>query len=206
MGFNTNVKKFKDFKEADVKNYWSANQNRDESLDRSYNCNHSKIDNSIRVIIVGTYTPIKGRENGYYYSAPKNSMYEILDTYFKVSNFVNLKNDLLLSPKDKIVIDKIKAELRKRHISLLDVLDYAVSSNTSASDDKITCFNLDYNTFKNIPENVVFVANSRNAEKALKQIKKVNDLKNTIDYAPQILWKKKDIKQKRWDDVLQKYL
>lgn len=204
MTFIGNVKKFKDYKKIDVEDYNNKNEDSDEVFDKSYNRNHSKIDNTIKAIIVGTYTPFKGRENGYFYSSPTNSMYEILDTYFGNSQFVKLKQELPKKPKDNAIINSIKDELYKNHIALLDVVDCAVSSKVSASDDSISCFNLDYDSFKSIPDDVVFICNSRNAESALKQIVKVNKLKNRIEYSPQILWKKKAVKQQIWNNVLKK--
>ena len=115
---------------------------------------------------------------------------------------------LIADKKNILVVNKIKEELNKNNIALLDVIDNAVSPINSASDDMIECFNLDYNTFKQIKQfsDLTFVCNSRNAEYALKLIKKIVGLSNNIDYAPQIWRTKRSKKQQRWNDVLAKYL
>ena len=73
--FSKNVKKFKNYDKNDVNTYFSCvSTNKLLERDKSFNYNHSSINENTKVIIVGTYTPKNGRDNGYYYSSQKNEM------------------------------------------------------------------------------------------------------------------------------------
>ena len=168
-------------------------------------------DENTKVVICGTLTPQKGRNNGFFYSSPTNPMFEILDTFFESvntqTNFVKLKNNLILNPNYEKNIYELQTELSKHNISLIDVVEHAIASKITASDDEIVCFNLDYQSFAKLKDkDVVFVCNSRNAEYALNLIAKHNNQNMKIEFAPQIWRKSKQIKQQRWNDILKKYL
>lgn len=175
----------------------------------SFNGN-SNFDENTKIIIVGTLTPKKGRDNGYFYSSPTNRMLEILDTYFlsknKQSKLLAIKNKLIQKPQDKTIIAELKSELAKNNIALLDVVKTAIASTVTASDDEIIEFDLDYETFAKLKnQNVVYICNSLNAEYALNLIAKNNNQTMKIDYAPQIWRRTKQIIQNRWNEVLNKY-
>lgn len=183
---------------------------KDYSFCTSFNHNTNLSDNT-KIVIVGTLTPKRGREMGFYYSSPTNHMLDILDTYFLEkhinTNLKTIKNKLIKSPKNNEVIQELKSELTRLGIALLDVVDTAIASDLVASDDEILYFNLDYNAFNNIPNsNLVFICNSRNAECALNIIAKNINKNFTIDFAPQIWRKSKQAIQQRWNTVLDKYL
>lgn len=170
---------------------------------KSFNEDHA-IDENTKVIIVGTLTPHDGRQNGYFYSARKNPTYGILDDYFGQNKFLELKSKLISNPQDKNVIKKIKKELQNKHIAFLDVVKEAISPILSPADDDIDSLILDYGSFRNINTNIVFICNSLAAEYALCKIQKKNNTTNTILYAPQIARIKKEDKQSRWKNVLDK--
>lgn len=172
--------------------------------------NISNFDENTKIIIVGTLTPKKGRDNGYFYSSPTNRMLEILDTYFlsknKQSKLLAIKNKLIQNPQDKSIIEELKKELTKNNLAFLDVVKTAIASSTTASDDEIIEFDLDYETFAKLKnQNVVYICNSLNAEYALNIIAKNNNQDMKIDYAPQIWRRTKQIIQNRWNEVLNKY-
>lgn len=181
----------------------------DYELCTSFNQN-SNFNENTKVIIVGTLTPKKGRDNGYFYSSPSNRMLEILDAYFlsknRPSNLLSIKNELIKNPKDTAIIEELKSELSKNNIALLDVIKTAIASTITASDEEIIEFDLDFETFDKLKnQNVVYICNSRNAEYALNKIAKNNNQDMKIDYAPQICRRKKEIIQNRWNEVLNKY-
>lgn len=172
---------------------------------QSFNRNNA-IDENTKVIIVGTLTPYKGRQSGYFYSAPSNPTYGILDSYFGCNVFSKLKGGLIEIPKDKTLIDNIKKELKNHHIAFLDVVKEAISPKTSPADDDIHSLILDYDSFKNINKDIVFICNSRAAEYALCKIQKNNKTTNKSLYAPQIARIKNEEKQERWNEVLDRAL
>lgn len=170
----------------------------------SFNSNNA-VDDNTKVIIVGTLTPYKGRNNGYFYSAKGNPVYEILDNYFICNIFVELKNQLISRPKDTVKINKIKQELRNHNIAFLDVIKEAISPIDTSADNAIKELILDYDAFKNIKNDVVFICNSRAAEYALNIIKDKNNLSNTTEYVPQYSRRiSKDEKQRQWNEKLKK--
>lgn len=176
----------------------------------SFNHNTNLSDNT-KIVIVGTLTPKRGREIGFYYSSPTNHMLDILDTYFLEkhinTNLKTIKNKLIKNPKSGEIIEELKSELNRLNIALLDVVDTSIASDLVASDDEILYFNLDYATFSNISNtNLIFICNSRNAEYAFKIIAKNINKNFTIDFAPQIWRKSKQAIQHRWNIVLDKYL
>lgn len=205
MTFKTRCKKFQNNIVSDIK---STTPPTGYEICHSFNY-ISNITNHTRVVIVGTLTPKKGRQNGYFYTSPANRMFEILDTYFKSknkdSNLISIKKQLLLNPNDDTIIESLKTELSKNGVALLDVVDHAIASTANASDDEIINFNLDFHTFKKIiNEKIVYICNSRNAEYALNIISKHNHQNMQIDFAPQIWRKSKKAIQDRWNELLDK--
>ena len=61
----------------------------------SFNKDFHLVDNTTKVIVVGTITSPQGRgtNKGFYYMSPYNPMYRILDAYFKTTNFVKYKKE-----------------------------------------------------------------------------------------------------------------
>lgn len=141
--FKRRVNKFINYTESDVHRYDATNNSTDVSFDRSFNC-ETVANKNTKLVIVGTYTPKMGRENGYYYcSSRKNNMYHIIDNYFGLNGeLLERKEYLLKHPKDANSINEIKNILSELQIAFIDVIDYAVSSNNNASDD-VECFSLD---------------------------------------------------------------
>ena len=127
------------------------------------------LDSNIKCVIVGTLTPEAGRNNGYFYSSPKNVTMKILDNYFKPNSckFADFAQKLNNNKKDKNIIDAIKDELTQNKIAFLDVVKDAIASKKSASDKKIKEFNLDITSFAKIDDDMSFICNSRNSEYAL---------------------------------------
>lgn len=179
----------------------------DYCLCKSFN-EKSNISSQTKAVIVGTLTPQRGRNNGYFYSSPTNNLLKYIDNYFDAENspLTKLKDKLNSNPADENILKEINKTLDSLHVAFLDVVGTAVASKSNASDNEILCFNLDYDAFKNIDtNNVTFICNSHASEFALKQIAKHNNQKITIDYAPQI-WRCKTLEQiqARWTSALDK--
>ena len=140
----------------------------------SFNKDYHLVSNTTKVIIVGTITSPKGRDKGFYYMSPSNPMYRILDAYFKDTNFV--KN------KKEGHVNSIIDELKEKGVAFLDVIESCSNPKNSSSDDDLEDIKLDYEAFKDINENIVLLANSKNAYGGLLKIKEHNHLKNEIRY------------------------
>lgn len=132
-----------------------------------------------KYIIVGTLTPPKGRNAGFFYSAPKNHMFEFIDNAFKSRDpysLVDLKNALnnpnrARSKQD--IINDIMYVMRVREICFIDVVDEAIASSSKYQDEYISRYSLDSNSFSNINihnPNIKIVANSNNAKVRLDEI------------------------------------
>ena len=145
---------------------------------RSFNKDYHLIDSKTKVIIVGTITSPQGRGNNkdFYYMSPYNPMYRIIDNYFlsinKPSNLVTLKKEGNIP----LLIE----ELSQIGIAFLDVIESCNNPNNSSLDDDLIDIKLDYEAFKDIKEDIVMIANSKNAYEGLLRIKEHNKLKNTI--------------------------
>ena len=162
----------------------------------SFNKDYRLVNNSTKVIIVGTITSPQGRgiNKDFYYMSPYNPMYRILDSYFKTTNFVKNK-------KEGNIKELIK-ELKEKGIAFLDVVKSCHNPNNSSLDDDLIDIELDYEAFKDIDENIVMLANSKNAYGALSKIKEHHHLKNIIKY----VYGFRFYKQEDWNDVFKKYL
>ena len=146
----------------------------------SFNKDYHLVVPSTKVIIVGTITSPKGRgvNKDFYYMSPYNPMYRIIDTYFenmgKSSNFVASKK----AGNIKAIIN----ELKEKGIAFLDVIESCSNPKNSSLDNDLEDIKLDYDAFKDINENIVMLANSKNAYQALVKIKEHNHFKNEIKY------------------------
>ena len=142
----------------------------------SFNKDYHLVSEITKVIIVGTITSPQGRglNKDFYYMSPYNPMYRIIDNYFKSSNLVKYKKE-----GD---IPSIIKELNKLGIAFIDVIDSCNNPKNSSLDDDLIDIKLDYEAFKDIDENVVMLANSKNAFGALHKIAEHNHLKNKIKY------------------------
>ena len=158
----------------------------------SFNKDYHLVSDTTKVIIVGTVTSPKGRDKGFYYMSPSNPMYRILDAYFKDTNFV--KN------KKEGNIPALIEELKDKGIAFIDVIESCNNPNNSSLDDDLEDIRLDYEAFKNINENVVMLANSKNAYGGLLRIKEHNHLKNKIQY----VYGFRFYKQEDWNETFKK--
>ena len=162
---------------------------------KSFNSDYHLVREDTKVIIVGTITSPQGRgiNKGFYYMSPYNPMYRIIDAYFnaidKSSNFV--KN------KKAGNIATIIEELKDKKIAFLDVVESCSNPKNSSLDDDLEDIKLDYEAFKGIKENVVMLANSKNAYNALLKIREHNQLKNEIKY----VYGFRFYKQEDWNKV-----
>ena len=159
----------------------------------SFNKDYHLVDNATKVIIVGTITSPQGRgiNKDFYYMSPYNPMYRILDNYFKTSNLVSFK---------KLgAIPSIIKELNRLGIAFIDVIDSCKNPNNSSLDDDLIDIKLDYDAFKGIDENIVLLANSKNAYGALLKIVEHNRLKNTV----KCVYGFRFYKQEDWNKALE---
>ena len=159
-----------------------------------------------KLIIVGTFTPFKGQEAGYFYTSPKNNIYRYIDSAFNDGySLVQLKNELIKKPKDEKILEEIKKVLIERKIAFLDVVKEANYSLNDSKDDSLE-YVLDKETFKGKDlSKVKVIANSRNAQKALEYI-----LEKEVDYLPQSLcgtrgtYKNQKELDEKWKETISK--
>ena len=163
---------------------------------KSFNDDYYLVREDTKVIIIGTITPPKGRSKGFYYMSPSNPMYRILDAYFKTSSFVNYKK----SGDIPAIID----ELKTNRVAFIDVIKSCNNPKNSSLDDDLEDIKLDYESFKGIDEDVVMLANSKNAYGALLIIAKHNNLKNPIKYVYGFRFYKQDGWNKAFDEIYKK--
>ena len=166
---------------------------------KSFNSDYHLVREDTKVIIVGTITSPQGRgpNKDFYYMSPYNPMYRIIDTYFnsigKPSNFVKNKK----AGNIPLIIE----ELKEKKIAFLDVIESCSNPKNSSLDDDLEDIKLDYEAFKNINENVVLLANSKNAYNALLKIREHNQLKNEIKYVYGFRFYKQDDWNKAFKEV-----
>ena len=160
----------------------------------SFNKDYHLVTTNTKVIIVGTITSPQGRglNKDFYYMSPYNPMYRIIDNYFKSSNLVKYKKE-----GD---IPSIIKELDNLGIAFIDVIESCSNPKNSSLDDDLIDIKLDYESFKDVDENVVMVANSKNAYGALLKIAEHNHLKNLVEY----VYGFRFYKQQEWNNVLEK--
>lgn len=162
----------------------------------SFNKDYHLVEPTTKVIIVGTITSPQGRgfNKDFYYMSPYNPMYRIIDNYFlsinKPSNLVTLKKEGNIP----LLIE----ELSQIGIAFLDVIESCNNPHNSSLDDDLIDIKLDYEAFKDIDENIVLLANSKNAYQGLLRIKEHNKLKNTI----KLVYGFRFYKQEEWNQTL----
>lgn len=142
----------------------------------SFNKDYRLVNKNTKVIIVGTITSPQGRgiNKDFYYMSPYNPMYRILDSYFKTTDFVKYK-------KEGNIKGIIK-QLNEKGIAFIDVIKSCFNKKNSSLDNDLEDIKLDYEAFKNIDENIVMLANSKNAYHALLRIKEKNGFNNEVKY------------------------
>ena len=162
----------------------------------SFNKDYHLVTPHTKVIIVGTITSPQGRglNKDFYYMSPYNPMYRIIDNYFKTSNLVKYKKE-----GD---IPSIIKELDNLVIAFIDVIESCSNPKNSSLDDDLEDIKLDYEAFKDINENVVLLANSKNAYGALLKIAEHNHLKNKIKY----VYGFRFYKQEEWNEAFKQVL
>ena len=162
----------------------------------SFNKDYHLVTPHTKVIIVGTITSPKGRglNKDFYYMSPYNPMYRIIDNYFKSSNLVKYKKEGN--------IPAIIEELNRLGIAFIDVIESCNNPNNSSLDDDLIDIKLDYEAFKGIDENIVMLANSKNAFGALQRIAERNHLKNKIKY----VYGFRFYKQEDWNEAFKSYI
>ena len=164
----------------------------------SFNKDYHLVGPSTKVIIVGTITSPQGRglNKNFYYMSPYNPMYRILDAYFKSSNFVKYK-------KEGNIPALIK-ELNENGIAFVDVVKSCFNPKNSSLDDDLEDIELDYDAFIGIDDNIVMLANSKNAYGALLRIAERNHLKNNIKYVYGFRFYKQEDWNKAFDEIYKK--
>lgn len=162
----------------------------------SFNKDYHLVNKTTKVIVVGTVTSPQGRgtDKDFYYMSPYNPMYRILDSYFRTTSFVKYKKEGNI----KAIIN----ELNEKGIAFLDVIESCSNLKNSSLDNDLEDIKLDYEAFKDIKENVVMLANSKNAYNALLRIAEHNNLKNKIEY----VYGFRFYKQEDWNNAFKKYL
>ena len=147
---------------------------------KSFNSDYHLVREDTKVIIVGTITSPQGRgpNKDFYYMSPYNPMYRIIDAYF---NSIGKPSNLVKNKKAGNIAAIIE-ELKEKKIAFLDIIESCSNPKSSSLDDDLEDIKLDYEAFKGINENVILLANSKNAYGALVKIKEYNHLKNPIKY------------------------
>ena len=163
----------------------------------SFNKDYHLVTPNTKVIIVGTITSPQGRgvNKDFYYMSPYNPMYRIIDNYFKSSNLVKYKKEGDIPA----IID----ELNNLGIAFIDVIESCNNTKNSSLDDDLIDIKLDYESFKGVDENIVMLANSKNAYGALLKIAEHNHLKNKIKYVYGFRFYKQEDWNKAFQDIYQ---
>lgn len=151
----------------------------------------STISKDTKFLIVGTLTSVGGRgpnNNGYFYCAKENKMYEFIDKALGTK---------LCEEKTKFIKDwnqkfkgNIETELKSKKLAFLDVVDEAYVKEGSSRDDDIECYTLATSYFEKIIniDNLKIVANSLNAYCVLLKIFEKIGIKNkNVEIIPQQL-------------------
>ena len=125
-------------------------------------------------------------------------MHRIIDAYF---NSIGKPSNLVKNKKAGNIAAIIE-ELKEKKIAFLDVVESCSNPKSSSLDDDLEDIKLDYEAFKGINENIVMLANSKNAYNALLKIVEHNHLKNKIEY----VYGFRFYKQEDWNNAFKKYL
>ncbi len=151
-----------------------------------FNC----ITPNTKLIIVGTITPPKGMNRGYFYTAPRNNIYKLIDMALG-TNLQQLKDSLPTADNKEKTLFEIQKTLKEHNIAFLDVMKFALRLKDSSEDLDIKYFTLDVESFKNLPNSVHFICNSRLAEDGYLEICKRLNRKPNYEYLTQF-WMKLD--------------
>ena len=100
-------------------------------------------------------------------------------------------------------IPAIIDELNNLGIAFIDVIESCNNTKNSSLDDDLIDIKLDYEAFKGIDENIVMLANSKNAYGALLKIAEHNHLKNKIKYVYGFRFYKQEDWNKAFQDIYQ---
>lgn len=162
------------------------------SFNNSFSCSEYKI------IIVGTITSPSGRKgnNGFFYMSPKNRMYKIIDNYFINNRIITHFDEY----KKKWDIASLKKELCDKKILFLDTVESCSNPKNSWKDDDLKSIKLDYQSFKNIREDALVVANSKNAYFSLLKILNENNQTHTV-YLCKLF---RSFSQSGWNNIFKK--
>lgn len=152
-----------------------------------------------KIVIVGTITPHNGK--GFFYTAPRTKMYEIIDKLLSTTLDSNKDN------KEELI-----KQLNKNGICFIDVFSKVIRRKESASDDDILYGSLNYSGFKEcvsqIGENTLIVANSKLAhelcQKILKCVNDGNSFGKLEEKSHTIFRKSVDVLAKDWKTVFEK--
>ena len=161
-----------------------------------------------RLIIVGTITPPDGMNNGYFYTAPHNSVYRLIDES-KSTNLKRLKKSLskeTTPEKKEAVVTQIKNVLEENGIAFLDIMKYAIRQLNKSDDDVIKYYCIDIERFKNIPNSVYFICNSKLAKEGYLNICKALHREPNYIYLPQNfphLYRNGN--EEKWIEIIKKY-
>lgn len=199
---NRSKRNYVNLTENDVKKYLDDLYK--NGLVHSFNNMHdySKLNNKVKVIIVGTLTPKAGRDIGYFYMA-NNDMYTMLGKYFNED-----LDKYKTSTSDK---KQLQNYLYNKGIAFMDVVGSAIQCPMdSAEDSDIGYFNLDYDNFRKITSsNIKFITTSDAAYEAFCRIsEKLNKSwwinPNNIKQC-QLFHYYKSFDINMWHDTLQKF-
>lgn len=165
---------------------------------RSFNKDYRLVGPTTKVIIVGTITSPQGRgiNKGFYYMSPYNPMYRIIDNYYKS---INKPSSFVINKKEGN-IKAIINELNEKGIAFIDVVESCSNPKNSSLDNDLEDIKLDYEAFKSINENIVMLANSKNAYQALLRIKEKNGFLNEVKY----VYGFRFYKQEDWNNAFKK--
>lgn len=177
---------------------------KDNKISAVYNFNSIYHENNYKeysfdpkVIIVGTFTPYDGRQNGFFYSSNNNHQMEFIN-----KELGELKQKLVENPNNEQKIKNILNKLKSLKIMFLDTVYCNYDANQrSAKDDLIVFDTLDNKAFEPyIKKDIRFICNSHNAELAfLKICEKFNSYPKEIIYVPQINYRTTpDEKTRQW--------
>lgn len=165
---------------------------------KSFNSDYHLVREDTKVIIVGTITSPQGRgiNKDFYYMSPYNPMYRIIDNYYKS---INKPSSFVINKKEDNITAIIN-ELNEKGIAFIDVVESCSNPKNSSLDNDLEDIKLDYEAFKSINENIVMLANSKNAYQALLRIKEKNGFLNEVKY----VYGFRFYKQEDWNNAFKK--
>ncbi len=159
---------------------------------------------NVKAVIVGTFTPLAGRERGMYYSTKENNVYKYLDRYLNDGNRLqSLKEEFETNKRsNKDIATDIATYVIKNKLIFIDVMKKRADGlESSPSDEDIYYFCCDKDSFiPYINRGIKFLCTSRETEYLLNKIFiELNAHNEEIIYVPQIV---RSLKFKGNDDRL----